>query len=74
MMQSHLRENLGMFAEHPVPFSVLNIQIDGLDKIQLRDGPAAIASVLRVVGQTLENSLRPPIFWAVGRKISFWPS
>jgi len=62
MMHSHLREHLGMFAEHPVPFSVLCIQIDGLEKIQLRDGPAAIASVLRVVGQTLENSLRPTDF------------
>ena len=62
MMQSHLREHLGMFAEHPVPFSVLCIQIDGLERIQLRDGPAAIAAVLRVVGQTLENSLRPTDF------------
>jgi diguanylate cyclase (GGDEF)-like protein/PAS domain S-box-containing protein len=59
MMQAHVRENLGMFAEHPVPFSVLCIQIDSLEKIQLRDGPAAIASVLRVVAQTLESSLRP---------------
>jgi diguanylate cyclase (GGDEF)-like protein/PAS domain S-box-containing protein len=62
VMHSHLRENLGMFNEHPVPFSVLCIQIDGVEKIQLRDGPAAIASVLRVVGQTLENSLRPTDF------------
>jgi diguanylate cyclase (GGDEF)-like protein/PAS domain S-box-containing protein len=62
MMHSHLREHLGMFAEHPVPFSVLCIQIDGLEKIQARDGPGAIAAVLRVVGQTLENSLRPTDF------------
>ena len=62
MIQSHLREHLGMFAEHPVPFSLLCIQIDGLEKIQLRDGPAAIASVLRVMGQTLENTLRPTDF------------
>ncbi len=62
MIHSHLRKQLGMFAEHSVPFSVLCIQIDGLEKIQLRDGPAAIAAVLRVVGQTLENSLRPTDF------------
>jgi PAS domain S-box-containing protein/diguanylate cyclase (GGDEF)-like protein len=62
MIQSHLREHLGMFAEHPVPFSLLCIQIDGLEKIQLRDGPPAIAAVLRVMGQTLENTLRPTDF------------
>jgi PAS domain S-box-containing protein/diguanylate cyclase (GGDEF)-like protein len=62
MMHAHFREHLGMFAEHPVPFSVLCIHIGGLEKIQLRDGPAAIAAVLRVVGQILENSLRPTAF------------
>jgi diguanylate cyclase (GGDEF)-like protein len=62
MVQSHLREALGLFAQHPVPFSILCIEIDGLEKIQARDGPGAVASVLRVVGQTLENSLRPTDF------------
>jgi diguanylate cyclase (GGDEF)-like protein/PAS domain S-box-containing protein len=62
MIQAHLREALGMFADHPVPFSILCIEIDRLDKIQARDGPAAIAAVLRVVGHTLENSLRPTDF------------
>jgi diguanylate cyclase (GGDEF)-like protein/PAS domain S-box-containing protein len=62
MVQAHLRENLGMFAEQPVPFSILCIEIDNLGKIQARDGPGAIAAVLRVVGQTLENSLRPTDF------------
>jgi diguanylate cyclase (GGDEF)-like protein/PAS domain S-box-containing protein len=62
MIQSRLREALGVFAEHPVPFSLLCLEIDRLEQIQARDGPAAIASVLRVVGQTLENSLRPTDF------------
>jgi diguanylate cyclase (GGDEF)-like protein/PAS domain S-box-containing protein len=62
VLQSHLREQLGMFAEHPVPFSVLCVQIDALEQIQARDGPGAVAAVLRVVGQTLENSLRPTDF------------
>lgn len=62
MMQSRLRETLGVFNEHPVPFSLLCIEIDRLEEIQARDGPAAIASVLRVVGQSLENSLRPTDF------------
>ena len=59
---SHLGEALGVFAEHYVPFSVLCIQIDQLEQIQMRDGPGATASVLRVVGQSLENSLRPTDF------------
>ena len=59
---SHLREALGVFAEHPVPFSLLCIEIDHLADIQKRDGPGALASVLRVVGQTMENSLRPTDF------------
>jgi PAS domain S-box-containing protein/diguanylate cyclase (GGDEF)-like protein len=62
MIQSHVRENLAMFVEHRVPFSVLCIQIDHLEKVQSRDGPGAFAAVLRVVGQTLENSLRPSDF------------
>jgi PAS domain S-box-containing protein len=62
MVQAHLRETLGLFTDHPVPFSILCIEIDRLDKIQARDGPAAIATVLRVVGHTLENSLRPTDF------------
>ena len=65
VIQSHLRELLGTFAEHPVPFSILCMEIDTLEKIQARDGPGAVASVLRIVGQTLENSLRPTDF--VGR-------
>jgi diguanylate cyclase (GGDEF)-like protein/PAS domain S-box-containing protein len=62
MVQAHLRENLGLFAEQPIPFSILCIQIDGLENIQVRDGPGANAAVLRVVGHTLENSLRPTDF------------
>ena len=62
MIHAHLREALGVFAEQPVPFSVLCIEIDRLEQIQTRDGPGALASVLRVVGQTLENSLRPTDF------------
>jgi diguanylate cyclase (GGDEF)-like protein/PAS domain S-box-containing protein len=62
VIQSHLREALGLFAEHSVPFSVLCIEINQLEQIQKRDGPGATASVLRVVGQSLENSLRPTDF------------
>jgi len=65
MVHSHLREALATFAEHPVPFSILCIGIDRLEEIQSRNGIGAVAAVVRVVGQTLENSLRPTDF--VGR-------
>ena len=65
MIQLHLRENLAMFAEKPVPFSIVCIAIDHLDDIKRRDGPAFVVPVLRVVGLTLENSLRPTDF--IGR-------
>ena len=71
MVHAHLRENLGMFAEHPIPFSILCIEIDQLNKIQARDGPGAIASVLRVVGHTLENSLRPTDYLGRWRENQF---
>lgn len=62
MMQSHLREAMGTFAEHSMPFSILCMEIDHLADIQARDGPGAVASVLRIVAQTMENSLRPTDF------------
>jgi diguanylate cyclase (GGDEF)-like protein/PAS domain S-box-containing protein len=65
LVRAHLREALATFTEHPVPFSIICIGIDGLDKIRARHGQGAIASVLRVVGQTIENSLRPTDF--IGR-------
>jgi PAS domain S-box-containing protein len=60
--QSHIGENIRLFEEHHVPFSILCMELDHLDKVQSRDGPGAIAVVLRVVGQTLESTVRPPDF------------
>ncbi len=65
MIHSHLRESLGVYGEHPVPFSVLCIEVDQLEQIRRRDGPGALTALVRLVGQTLENSLRPTDF--VGR-------
>jgi len=59
MMQSHLRELLGTFSEHPVPFTILCVALDQMESIKTRHGPGALASLLRTVGQTLEHSLRP---------------
>ena len=57
--QSHIDENIRIFEEHHVPFSILCMEMDHLDKVLARDGPGAIAVILRVVGQTLENTVRP---------------
>jgi PAS domain S-box-containing protein/diguanylate cyclase (GGDEF)-like protein len=62
VVQSHLRESLATFAEHLVPFSILCVGIDHLEEVAARHGPAALAAVLRTVGQTLEHSLRPGDF------------
>jgi diguanylate cyclase (GGDEF)-like protein/PAS domain S-box-containing protein len=65
MVESHLREMLATFAEHPIPFSILCLGIDQLDQMKTHHGPGALALVLRAVGQTLENCLRPTDF--IGR-------
>ena len=62
LIHSHLRENLVTFAEHPVPFSILLIEIDRMDQFRAAYGKAVIPTILRVVAQTLENSLRPTDF------------
>lgn len=59
MMQSHLRELLSTFAEHPVPFAVLCVALDQLEEVKKRHGPGALAALVRTVAQTLELSLRP---------------
>jgi diguanylate cyclase (GGDEF)-like protein/PAS domain S-box-containing protein len=65
MMHSHLRETIATYAEHPVPFSILCVAVSNISQIRARHGQGAIDSVLRVVAQTLEYSLRPTDF--VGR-------
>jgi len=65
MMHSHLRETLGTFAELAVPFAVVCLRWDELDRFRAKYGLEAAASALQVVAQTLENTLRPTDF--VGR-------
>jgi diguanylate cyclase (GGDEF)-like protein len=57
MMQAHLRETLGTFAEVHVPFGVLGLRLEGLDDFRARYGLQALASLLRVIGRTLQGSL-----------------
>jgi diguanylate cyclase (GGDEF)-like protein/PAS domain S-box-containing protein len=59
---SHLRESVATYAEHRVPFSVLLVEIDRIDRLRATYGAAVIAAVLRVAAQTLENALRPTDF------------
>jgi len=66
-MESHLREGLVTFAELPIPFSILCIEVDGLDRLRASYGPAALVTIQRVVTDSLENTLRPTDFlgrWA----------
>ena len=59
MVQSRLRECLATYAEQPVPFCIVCIAFDQLEDVKVRYGAGAIGAVLRIAGQTLENSLRP---------------
>jgi diguanylate cyclase (GGDEF)-like protein/PAS domain S-box-containing protein len=59
---AHLSEQLATFARHPVPFSILSIEVDQLDHLRATYGLAVVRSVLQVVAQTLENSVRPTDF------------
>jgi|HubBroStandDraft_6_1064221.scaffolds.fasta_scaffold00815_10 diguanylate cyclase (GGDEF)-like protein/PAS domain S-box-containing protein len=62
LILSHLRESLATFAEHPVPFCILLIQIDAVDRLLAAYGRGVIPTCLSVVAQTLQNSLRPTDF------------
>jgi diguanylate cyclase (GGDEF)-like protein/PAS domain S-box-containing protein len=59
MIEARLRECLATYAEQPVPFCIMCIAFDHLEEVRARYGAGALAAVLRVAGQTLENSLRP---------------
>jgi diguanylate cyclase (GGDEF)-like protein len=59
MVEARLRECLATYAAQPVPFCIMCIAFDHLEDVKARYGAGALAAVLRVAGQTLENSLRP---------------
>jgi diguanylate cyclase (GGDEF)-like protein/PAS domain S-box-containing protein len=65
-IQSQLRKQIMTFAECPIPFSVLNILVDQIDEVRAKYGARAVAAILRAVGQTLENSLRPTDLLGLG--------
>jgi diguanylate cyclase (GGDEF)-like protein/PAS domain S-box-containing protein len=54
IMQSHLRETLGTFAELQVPFGALLLRVNGLELFRANFGAEAAACMLRMVAHTLE--------------------
>ncbi len=65
MMQSHLREMLGTFAELQIPFGVIFLEVNELSQFRARYGQEAALSMLRVLARTLRNTVWPTDF--VGR-------
>src|SRR5258708_7498403 len=65
MMQAHLRELLGTFAELQISFGVVCLEVSDLDKFRARYGQVATRSILQVLARTLRNTVWPTDF--VGR-------
>ena len=65
IMQSHLREMLGTFAELQMPFGVICLEVHQLTQFRARYGQEAATSMLRVLARTLRNTIWPTDF--VGR-------
>jgi two-component system cell cycle response regulator len=58
-IEPHLREQLAIFAERDAHIGILLIRVDQLDHFRRTRGPGVVPTILRVVAQTIENSLRP---------------
>jgi diguanylate cyclase (GGDEF)-like protein/PAS domain S-box-containing protein len=71
-MRSHLRERIATFTQCPIPFSVMSIQVDQVEGVRARYGSGAVAAILRAVGQTLENSIRPTDLLGLGANNQFF--
>ncbi len=65
MMQSHLRETLGTFAELQIPFGVVCLEVHELNELRARYGQEAARSMLQVLARTLRSTVWPTDF--VGR-------
>jgi diguanylate cyclase (GGDEF)-like protein/PAS domain S-box-containing protein len=58
-MESHIYEQLLLSAERRANFCVLLVLVEQIDHLRSTCGPGMIPNMLRVVAQTLENSVRP---------------
>jgi diguanylate cyclase (GGDEF)-like protein/PAS domain S-box-containing protein len=60
--QFHLQENLASFSQYQLPFGIMLIQVDRLEQFRASYGRRAGDAILRVVAQTMRNTLRPSDF------------
>jgi PAS domain S-box-containing protein/diguanylate cyclase (GGDEF)-like protein len=60
--QFHLRETVASFAAYHLPFGIMRLQIDHLERFRAAYGREAEAAILRVVAETIRKSLRPNDF------------
>jgi diguanylate cyclase (GGDEF)-like protein/PAS domain S-box-containing protein len=70
VMQSHLRETLGTFAELHVPFGIVCLEAHELGKFRARYGQEAARSILQVLARTLRTTVWPTDFvgsWSEGQ-------
>jgi diguanylate cyclase (GGDEF)-like protein/PAS domain S-box-containing protein len=58
-METKLRERLDAFAEENIHFGILLVQIDRLEEYRSSRGPGVVTPILRIIAQSLENSVRP---------------
>jgi len=65
IMQAHLRELLGTFAELQISFGVICLEVQDLTQFRSRYGQVATRSILQVLARTLRNTVWPTDF--VGR-------
>jgi PAS domain S-box-containing protein/diguanylate cyclase (GGDEF)-like protein len=61
----HLREHLASFAEYHIPFGIIRVRAEGLDRFRAAYGREASDAIALAIAQTLSNSFRPSDF--VGR-------
>lgn len=62
MMQSHLRETLGTFADLHIPFAVVCVEFHEFAQFRSRYGQEAAISMLKVLARTLRNTVWPTDF------------
>jgi diguanylate cyclase (GGDEF)-like protein/PAS domain S-box-containing protein len=56
-MRFQLRESIAAFVEYHLPFGIIVIQVDHLDRFRAAYGHAAGDAILRVAAQTIRNGL-----------------